>query len=218
MTPRKRALRKDAERNRRRVLEGARELFGQHGLGVSLSDIAHHVGLGVGTVYRRFPDKAELIEELFILRAQAVLELAQQAAEAADPWVGLTGFLEGALGLQADDRGFNEIVLGAPSPLRRLHELSMRMLQFTTILVERAHAVGKLRPDFTAQDIPFVMLTVGTVIGAARNVEPELWRRYLALAIDGMRAEGSMPSSLPTRALDPDEVERVLSSWQPPRR
>jgi AcrR family transcriptional regulator len=62
---RDRPLRKDAERNRRRILDAARELFAERGLGVTLNDIAHHAGVGVGTVYRRFPDKSRLIEELF---------------------------------------------------------------------------------------------------------------------------------------------------------
>src|SRR4051794_26930527 len=58
-------LRRDAERNRQRILEAARELFAERGLGVTLNDVAHHAGVGVGTVYRRFPDKELLIDTLF---------------------------------------------------------------------------------------------------------------------------------------------------------
>src|SRR6058998_191476 len=58
-------LRKDAERNRQRILDAARELFAERGLGVTLNDVAHHAGVGVGTVYRRFPDKEVLIDTLF---------------------------------------------------------------------------------------------------------------------------------------------------------
>src|SRR5213083_1606102 len=74
-------LRKDAERNRQRILDAARELFAERGLAVTLNDIAHHAGVGVGTVYRRFPDRAQLIEALFEQRLQQVLELLEAARD-----------------------------------------------------------------------------------------------------------------------------------------
>src|SRR5579875_1512745 len=76
-------LRKDAERNRRRILDAARELFAERGLGVTLNDVAHHAGVGVGTVYRRFPDKTVLIESLFEERLEEIAERLRTAV--ADP-------------------------------------------------------------------------------------------------------------------------------------
>src|SRR3954463_3271215 len=105
-----RPLRKDAELNRERLLASARELFATRGLEVTLNDIAHHAGVGVGTAYRRFANKEEVIDALFEERLQAVAAVAQEAAEDPDAWRGLVTFLERALHMQFGDRGLNEIM------------------------------------------------------------------------------------------------------------
>ena len=79
MATSERPLRRDAERNRQRILDAARELFTERGLAVTLNDIAHHAGVGVGTVYRRFPDRVQLIEALFEQRLEQIRELAEAA-------------------------------------------------------------------------------------------------------------------------------------------
>ena len=89
-TPPERPLRKDAERNRQRILEAAGELFAERGLGVTLDDVAHHAGVGVGTVYRRFPDKEVLIDALFEQRIEAIATIASEALEIEDPWDGVS--------------------------------------------------------------------------------------------------------------------------------
>jgi AcrR family transcriptional regulator len=96
-----RPLRRDAERNRRRILEAARELFAECGLGVTLNDVAHHAGVGGGTVYRRFPDKAQLIDALFKERIEEFAELMNSALDDPDPWPAFVRFLEQSLELQA---------------------------------------------------------------------------------------------------------------------
>ena len=80
-----RPLRRDAARNRQRVLKAASEVFTERGLDVSLDEVARHAGVGVGTVYRRFRTKEELVEALFVDRIEAVAALAEHAAEAPDP-------------------------------------------------------------------------------------------------------------------------------------
>lgn len=92
-----RPLRRDAERNRRRILDAARELFASEGLHVSLDDIAHHAEVGVGTVYRRFPDKDALIDALFDEEIEAIVALAERGLAENDPWTGLEQFVLGAL-------------------------------------------------------------------------------------------------------------------------
>src|SRR3984885_6165269 len=91
-----RPLRRGAERNRQRILAAAAEVFNERGLDVSLDEIARHAGVGVGTVYRRFSTKEELIEALFMDRLDSITALAEDAAETADPWSGLASFLEQA--------------------------------------------------------------------------------------------------------------------------
>jgi AcrR family transcriptional regulator len=212
-----RPLRKDAERNRLRILEAARVLFAERGLGVTLNDIAHHAGVGVGTVYRRFPDKDRLIEELFELRVAEIVGLAKAALDDPDPWNGLTGFLTKALELQAEDAGFKEVVLGSPGARERIGQIRLQMFPIGVELVRRAQEAGQLRSDFFSTDVPIIQLMVGTVIDTARDVEPELWRRYLAIVLAGLRPGGERTDPMPIGNLDPERVQRVMSSWQPPR-
>ena len=89
-----RPLRRDAERNRLRILQAAREVFADRGLDASLDQIAAHAGVGVGTVYRRFADKDALIDALFEERIDEVTAAGQRALSASDPWEGLVGFLQ----------------------------------------------------------------------------------------------------------------------------
>src|SRR5438309_11180038 len=106
-------LRADAERNRGRILDAAAELFAAKGLSVGLDEIAQHAGVGVGTAYRRFPDKRQLIEELFEDRVDSMAQLGEDALAADDPWEGLVGFLEQATELQIANRGLKELAFGS---------------------------------------------------------------------------------------------------------
>ena len=91
-------LREDAALNRERLLAAAGELFAERGLDVTLNDIAHHAGVGVGTAYRRFANKEDVIDALF---EQRLDELAAVAARRRwtdpDAWRGLVSFLERSL-------------------------------------------------------------------------------------------------------------------------
>ncbi len=213
-----RPLRKDAERNRQRILEAARELFAQEGLGVTLNDIAHHAGVGVGTVYRRFPEKEQLIEELFEQQLSELVGLMEEALENPDPWLGLTGFLRRNLELQARDRAFREIIVGTPEAAQRVATIRARMFPLGAKLVRRAKDAGALRADFDASDVPMMFLMLTTVLDAAREVEPELWHRYLEIFIQGLRAEPTPPAPLATPALDAQQVPAVMGAFKLPRR
>jgi AcrR family transcriptional regulator len=213
-----RPLRKDAERNRRRILDAARELFARQGLGVTLNDIAHHAGVGVGTVYRRFPDKARLIEELFEEQMSELVALMEEALEDPDPWQGLTGFLRRNLELQARDRALREIVMGTPEGAQRVGQIRARMFPLGGRLVQRAKDAGALRADFQPADFPILVLMLTAVVDAAREVEPDLWRRYLEIIIQGLRADPTPPDPLATPALGGDEVPAVMSAFKLPRR
>jgi AcrR family transcriptional regulator len=211
-------LRRDAERNRARVLDAARELFAQRGLGVTLNDVAHHAGVGVGTVYRRFPDKAQLIEELFEQQIGELVTLMEEAVENPDPWQGLTGFLRRNLELQARDRAFREIVLGTPEGAQRVGRIRERMFPLGALLVHRAQQAGELRSDFQPADFPLLILMLTAIIDAARDVEPELWRRYHEIVIQGLRADPSPPDELSTPPLDAAQVPHVMAAFKLPRR
>jgi AcrR family transcriptional regulator len=207
-----RPLRKDAERNRRRILDAAAELFAERGLGVTLNDIAHHADVGVGTVYRRFPDKELLIDALFEERVAEIEALAQQALADPDPWAGLAGFLERGLELQARDKGLKQLLMGTPEGCARVGGVRDRMLPIVTALVERARDAGVLRPDFEATDLPVIQWMVGAVVDHGRDVRPELWRRYLELVLRGMRTEPELAGPLSVGPLTAEELQEVLHS------
>ncbi len=205
-------LRRDAERNRLRILDAARELFAERGLGVTLNDIAHHAGVGVGTVYRRFPDKSELIEELFEQRLEDLVALMNAAVADPEPWQGLTTFLERALELQASDLAFKDLVLNSPTGFDRVARIRSRILPLALDLVARARETGQLRADIEATDLPLIQLMLSTVIDGARDTDPELWRRYLQIVIQGLRADPGPPEPLRVGPLAPDSVDRVMAT------
>jgi AcrR family transcriptional regulator len=210
-----RPLRKDAERNRQRILDTARELFTARGLAVTLNDIAHHAGVGVGTVYRRFPDRAQLIEALFEERLQQILELLEAARDDPDPWRGLIGFYERALDLQARDRGLTELLLGAPGAPERLAELRAQLRPLAAELVDRARGAGRLRADCEPEDLGIVHLMLSAVIDAGQDVAPGLWRRYLAILLRGLEANPAPPEPLPVPAVSPAQMDEVLmGGWK----
>ncbi len=212
-----RPLRRDAERNRRRILDAARELFAERGLDATLNDVAHHAGVGVGTVYRRFPDKAHLIDALFEERLQELIGWAEQAAEDADPWRGLTGFLERALALQSTDRAMKEILLGSSERAERVDKVRAGILPPISRVVQRAQEAGQLRAGIVPEDMPVIQMMIGAIIDAARGIAPELWRRYLEIVLTGIRANPPAGAALAPPALSVERTRRMMEAWRPQR-
>ncbi len=163
----------------------------------------------MGTVYRRFPDKEQLIDALFEERVDAVRDVAQRALELEDPWDSFACFMEWGLELQMGDRGLKELLLSTRPGLERVAEARRRIRPLADAVIERAQAAGVLRADFGAGEIPLIHLMLGGVIDASREEEPELWRRYLALLLAGLRADAAAP--LPVDALGEEALQRVLA-------
>jgi len=209
-----RPLRADAERNRQLLLAAARELFAERGLHVSLDEVAKHAGVGVGTAYRRFGSRSELIAALFDERLEQMVTLAEQCLEIEDPWEGLAAFIERSTELQTSNRGLKEIVLGSAEGRQQIASIRRRMQPLGTRLVERAQAAGVLRPDFVPQDLPMIQIMLGGIADASEAAAPELWRRYLSLILAGMRAEGELGGA----PLDWKAMAGVMNCWRPPRR
>jgi AcrR family transcriptional regulator len=183
-----RPLRRDAERNRHRILEAAADAFAERGLGITMDDIAEHAGVGVGTVYRRFPNKQVLIEALFEDRMSELVAIAEGALEQDDPWEGLTAFIEGAQALQAENRGLKELMLSTPQGCERVAGVRGRLVPLTAQLVARAQASGQLREDVDREDLALIQMMLGAAADFTREIEPEAWRRMLVIIIDGLRA------------------------------
>jgi len=213
-----RPLRRDAERNRQRILKAAQEVFAERGLDVSLDDIAAHAGLGVGTVYRRFPSKEDLVEALFAERLGGVVTAAEQALADPDAWRGLIGFLRDATAQQAVDRGLREVVLGSRFGHEHVASLRDRMQPIITELVARAQAQGRLRADVAETDIPLIAIMLGGVVDYTRDVQSDIWRRCLSLVIDGLRAGPGEMTPMHPDPLTPDQVDEAMRSWHPSHR
>jgi AcrR family transcriptional regulator len=213
-----RPLRRDAERNRQRILKAAWEVFNARGLEVSLDEVARHAGVGVGTVYRRFHTKEELIEALFMSRIDAVAALAEAAAEAPDPWSGLVSFMEQMVEMLAGDAGLRHMLMFATYGRDRVSYARQRNAPLVGRLVERAQAAGQVRPDLGATDIPFLIFTLAEATQFGRAVSPQIWRRYFNIILDGLRPERAGLTPLPVPALSPEEMESTMRQNAPRHR
>lgn len=205
-----RPLRKDAARNRERVLQAARELFADRGLSATLNDIAHHAGVGIGTVYRRFPDKEALIDSLFEEQLEQWQQLFEEGFDDPDPWRAIVAVHERALELWARNRALKEIVLGSPQAPERGIKQRTKLHPLAARLIERGQATGAVRADATTQDFGVLLLMVGAVMEAAEEVDPELWRRYLQIALQGLRPEGAALEPLSVPAVAPEQMSDLL--------
>jgi AcrR family transcriptional regulator len=197
-----RGLRRDAQRNRERILVAARTLLARDGVETSVEDITREAGVGMGTLYRHFATKDELVDAVLEDAFEEIVRVAEQAAAEEDAWVGFTSFLEQALELHAANRGLKDVLATSEHGRRRAEAMRARMRPLLRLMIERAQAQGALRPDFTAEDVPLVFWTSGRVIEATEGVAPEYWRRYLGLLLDGLRAGAATPLARPplTRA------------------
>jgi AcrR family transcriptional regulator len=213
----RRPLRRDAERNRQRILTAAAEVFTERGLDVSLDEIAKHAGVGVGTVYRRFADKEELVETLFTDYVNNLASIAERALEMPDPEEALLWFLDQWIGVMAGNMGLRQLLMFATYSGDRVSYARNRFAPLVDALVTRAQASGQVRADLAGTDIPFIGLMLSSAAEYAQHMRPEIWRRYLTLFIDGMYASRDLTTPLPVTALTAAEMEAVMRR-QAPRR
>ncbi len=191
-----RVPRADAERNRRRVLDAAARVFAERGATATLNDVARAAGVGVGTVYRKFPDKEAILDALFDDKIDSLVRLADQASKIEDAGAAIRGFLLGLMEKRATDRGLDAILMAPGRSARFSEELGPQFAPTVDRLVSRAIHAGELRPDFTAQEVCLLGFMVGKVADITRTTDPESWRRYAQLLIDGTRlSAGTEPLS-----------------------
>lgn len=198
-----RRLRRDAARNRERLLETAAEVFTDQGLEAGVDDIARLAGVGMGTLYRRFPTKTALIEELVRELLTDLLEAAREALEEPDGQ-GLRTFLYELGARQSSPIGF----------LPRLwttseHAELMTAIQAATAqLVADAQRHGRLRPEVTPADVFTIMWSLRGVIEATRGVAPDAWRRHLDIIVAGLQPSDA---ELPHEPLPESVVGGVIA-------
>jgi AcrR family transcriptional regulator len=212
-TTSERPLRRDAERNRQRILDTARVLFAERGLGVSLDEIARHAGVGVGTVYRRFPDKEQLIDALFEARLGEILAVASASLEMPDPWDALAYFLQHSMELQVEDRALKELLLGTSTAHARIEQGRQQIQPLVETILVRAQQAGVVREDIAVADLLLLQHAIGEVADYTREVSPEAWRRTMWIALDGLRPDRRRPTPMPVPPLDEEQVVCSMRDW-----
>ncbi|WP_262107409.1 TetR/AcrR family transcriptional regulator [Arthrobacter sp. Marseille-P9274] len=210
-------LRKDAARNRERLIAAGRDLFARRGLDATLNDVAHHAGVGVGTAYRRFANKEELIEAIWRRQVDELEAILREALAAPDPWDGLVLYLERSLAAQAQDLGMAQMLAGRTWPDHYDRQRD-RLAPLVNQVADRAREAGLLRRDVTGTDLIFLQIGLTSISGTVRDgTVPEgrsdtgqLYRRYLWIMLDGLRAPASGQSALPVPALSTPEMHTLL--------
>lgn len=190
MTPdAQRPLRADAERNRQLIMRTADRMFAQRGSVVTLNEIAREAGVGVATVYRRFPDLQVLIDALFTERFTTFLGLAEAAERQGDPGRALRHYLLEAAQWRAGDRAL-EVILAHASieagPIARMRDDLGRLVDG---LAARAVAAGAVREDFAGADVYAFLHMIGAVSDRTHDVAPDAWRRYAEVLLIGFGLE-----------------------------
>jgi AcrR family transcriptional regulator len=204
-----RPLRRDAQENRDRIVAAARAAFAAKGIEVPVEEIARRAAVGMGTLYRHFPAKEDLVDAVLEDAFAAFIAAAEHALAEEDAWRGFRGFLEQVFALHAENRGLKDIIATRAHGRARANAMRRRMRPLLRRLTERAQEEGSLRADFTPEDMPLLFWTGGRVIEATAAVAPEFWRRHLGLLLDGLRAEAATP--LPHPPLTRAQLNRVTA-------
>jgi AcrR family transcriptional regulator len=204
-----RPLRSDAQANRRRVLDAAAAVFAAHGIDAPVEEIAQLAGVGMGTLYRRFPSKESLIEQLVSDLFERVLDAGRQALRSPDG-SGLEDFLRHTASLQYSHRGCLSRMWESPVPSGFRSDFD----DIAGQLLSRAQEHGLIRTDCTATDLSMLLWASGGIIATCGDVAPLAWQRFLDIALAGLRPG---PSALEHPPVTDRQRAAVATSGRPAR-
>ncbi|WP_027341481.1 TetR/AcrR family transcriptional regulator [Hamadaea tsunoensis] len=187
-----RTLRADAARNRRELLRAAADEFRERGPDASIESIARRAGIGKGTVFRHFASKDHLMAAIVTDRLEDLGGLAESLAGAPDAGAALADFLAASAERQ-QEQSMAFLAAADPAVLREagVEEVRERMFQAVYALVDRARGQGAIRADVTGPDVVLLMCAPTHVAEPLAKASPDLWRRYLAIILDGLRPDGA---------------------------
>jgi len=181
-------LRSDAKRNRDRIVQAARQVLAERGLDVGVDEIARQAGVGMGTLYRRFPTKATLIQAIFEERLDELEPATERALACEDAWQGFVELLHAAIALQVEDQGFLQMVAQRIGPEALPPGGRERFFAPLAELLERARAAGQVRADVSPADLPvLVRMASAAALPGIDRTRPEDWSRYVGVLLDGLR-------------------------------
>lgn len=185
------ALRCDAARNRSRILAAAHEVFAEQGLEAPMAEVARRAGVGIATVFRRFPAKDDLITATFATTMADYVRAIDLAGADPDPWAGFCGYVEQVCAMQANDRGFTDVLTRTfPDDVSFEADRDHAMRGFAA-LIQRAKAAGRLRPDFVPEDLVLFLMANAGVVSATSQAAPQASPRMVAYLLQACAAEGA---------------------------
>ncbi|MEU3982778.1 TetR/AcrR family transcriptional regulator [Streptomyces sp. NPDC026672] len=196
--PTTRVRRADAERNRNAIIKAAGAVFAEQGGAVDVREIARRSGVGMGTLYRHFPTKDDLLVTVLEQEFTSWLATAEQAeAKTEDPWQALTDFFEQTLAHLARNRALVESYADAsgPSP-----SCVRRQADIIESLRRRCLAAGRLRPDVTTADLTLLIASLSQTVRSTDASHPGHWRRLLRISLDGLGSHNTGPLPDPASA------------------
>ena len=192
--------RADAVRNRHRLLDAAREVFGVQGLNAPLDDIARRARLGNATLYRHFPTRCSLIAAVFVETLRDVAAAVEHALDEPDAWVGFTRHVRTLCGLQAGDRALADLLTATIEGAPDLELLRARAFSGAVALIEHAQRRGELRADFRHEDLVLLLMANAGLVERTAETAPAAWRRHLDYLLDGLRPTPTTASPSPGKA------------------
>src|SRR5579862_2107243 len=163
-----RGLRADAARNRAAILAVARDVFAEQGLEAPLETIAARAGVGIATLYRRFPSREKLVAAALVDKVAEYARAARQALAEPDPWAGFAGFVERICELQVTDRGLSDLLSMTLSADQEVERLRAKANELLGTVIGRAKAAGALREDFAAEDLGLLLIATSAVMHVTR--------------------------------------------------
>jgi AcrR family transcriptional regulator len=204
----------DMPPSRERVLDAAAKVFAAEGLDAPMPAVAAAAGVGVGTIYRAFGSKEELIAALAADRVNRFGHDAREALEQPDAWKALCELFVLTADRQAEDYVVTE-ALASLSEHPSVVEANARAGEVIIELMQRAKDQGGLRADFEPEDLQMFF----AALGAAQHTMPSgstAWKRLLGLLLDGLRSDGATPLSEPP--LTVEDIERAARERRERRR
>lgn len=205
----RRPLRADAERNRLRILAAARELFAERGLDVSLDDVADAAGVGIGTVYRRFANREELINGIFVEHLKTVADQVGEAIENPDPWGAVVELTTWMGTVMAQDRGLAAIIMTIDHSQPDIAARKLEMTAGLDKVFTQAMDAGVLRPGLSSSDFFGIFTMLSAVADISEPVVPGTWRRYLQILLDGIHIDGSARHELSVPPASNEQIREM---------
>ncbi len=186
-----RTLRADAEQNRERIVKAAQALFAERGIDVTMEEVARCAGVGVATLYRRYPTRADLVAAAFEDKMWMFADGARRAVNDPDPWRGFCRFITNLCAMQSSDRGFNEVLTMTFPKVTGFESARNEAYDATVELIDRAQAAGALRKEFVPEDLIIVLMANAGVVAAAGRAAPRSAPRLIGFLLEAFAAPGT---------------------------